>query len=157
MDEIATKDSWENTPIQNPKRIEINLLFTEEQFLKLKLGLLPHEMEDKWFIYYEDGWLYFHRSWTGYCLYKARLIKDGSHYLMHEFWAERNPTKYSNEDDEEDKQIIVFLIAKGLLNVDCNFEFSAAEEAGEMAVMKKWKLFGRLLFDRPGDDDPDAD
>jgi len=71
--EIATKDTWINLPIDNPKQLEIYLEFTESQFNKIKNGLIPEEMEDKWFIYYEQGFLHFHRSWTGHGLFKAKI------------------------------------------------------------------------------------
>jgi ADP-ribosyl-[dinitrogen reductase] hydrolase len=76
MNEIATRTTWQNFPIDNPKRIEFSIHFTDRQFLKLVNGLIPHQMEDKWFIFYENDWLYFHRSWTGFGLYKAQLIKE---------------------------------------------------------------------------------
>jgi ADP-ribosyl-[dinitrogen reductase] hydrolase len=69
--EIATKDTWNNIPMDNHKHLEIYLEFTESQFNKMKNGLIPEEMEDKWFIYYEKGFLHFHRSWTGHGLFKA--------------------------------------------------------------------------------------
>src|SRR5688572_18541891 len=98
MNEIATKATWSNHPIDNPKRIAIDLRFTKTQFAKLVKGLIPREMEDKWFIYYEEEWLYFHRSWTGYGWYKAQVIKTADYYSINEFWAERNHEKYKNED-----------------------------------------------------------
>ena len=61
-----------------------------EQFLELKKGLIPQQMEDKWFIFYEDGWLHFHRSWTGFGNYKAQVVKEEDGYSINEFWAERN-------------------------------------------------------------------
>lgn len=44
-----------------------------EQFDRLKNGLVPKEMEDKWFIYYERPYLFFHRSWTGQPVYRLAL------------------------------------------------------------------------------------
>jgi ADP-ribosyl-[dinitrogen reductase] hydrolase len=69
MNETATKETWKNIPIDNPKRIVIDLIFTVKQFSKLILGLIPQQMEDKWFIYYEKERLYFYRSWTGNKIY----------------------------------------------------------------------------------------
>jgi hypothetical protein len=90
MNKIATKDTWKNHPIDNPRRIAIDLHFTDNQFSKLTTGLIPQEMEDKWFIYFENEWLYFHRSWTGNGMYKAKLNKQTDGYSITEFWAERN-------------------------------------------------------------------
>ena len=117
MDKISTKTTWQNHPIENPKRIEISLHFTEKQFSKFIKGFIPQQMEDKWFIYFENDWLYFHRSWTGFGIYKAKLKKepDGNGYSINEFWVERNQKKYINKDDNEDIQKLSLLITRGLL------------------------------------------
>ncbi|HZK97802.1 MAG TPA: hypothetical protein VFC67_26605 [Prolixibacteraceae bacterium] len=118
MDKKAIRTTWKNEPIDNPKRIDLSLHFTDTEFSKLTSGLIPHEMEDKWFIFYENDWLFFHRSWTGFGLFKAQLIKDQEGYSIKEFWAERNQVKYSNTDDNSDIETLLFLIAEGLLRVD---------------------------------------
>ncbi|MGQ9643783.1 MAG: hypothetical protein ACUVT3_08005 [Ignavibacterium sp.] len=69
MNEIATKTTWKNLPIENPKQIAIELRFTERHYSKLIKGLIPKEMEDKWFVFHDNDWLYFHRSWTGFGIY----------------------------------------------------------------------------------------
>jgi hypothetical protein len=47
MDEIAKWTTWKNQPIDNPKRIDISLSFSENEFLKLTKGLIPKQMEDR--------------------------------------------------------------------------------------------------------------
>lgn len=121
MTEIATKSTRKIYPIDNPKRIDISLHFTDEQFAELKKGFIPYQMEEKWFIYFEDEWLYFHRSWTGYGFYKAQILNEGDGYSIKEFWVERNPEKYLNENDIEDIDIISFVIARFLLKVVTRF------------------------------------
>ena len=110
MKENATKTSWQNHPMDNPKQIGIDLHFTEQQLSKLKEGLVPQEMEDRWFIYFEDEWLYFHRSWTGHEIFRAKLDKEAEGFAIKEFWAERNQEKYQNEDDSADIQTFSSLI-----------------------------------------------
>jgi len=41
MDKIATKTTWQNHPIDKPKRIEISLHFTEKQFSEFVKGFIP--------------------------------------------------------------------------------------------------------------------
>src|SRR5687768_2755564 len=110
MKEIATRTTWKNYPIDKPERIEIALRFTGRQFSKLKKGFIPQQMEEKWFIFYENDWLYFHRSWTGYGIYRAQLIKGEGGYTIKEFWAERNKEKYKNINAKEDIETISSLI-----------------------------------------------
>ncbi len=146
MKQTATKTTWKNQPINNPKRISIIMNFTNRQFSKLTIGLIPQQMEDKWFIFYENNWLYFHRSWTGFGLYKAQLIKETNGYSIIEFWAERNNAKYKNEDDNTDIENISFLIARGLLGIDVRKIYEAKNTKSEMDVIKSWSFFGRLLI-----------
>ena len=52
MQEVGSSSSWQNHPIDQPKRIEILLEFAPDQYERLKQGLEPEQMEDKWLIYY---------------------------------------------------------------------------------------------------------
>lgn len=152
MEEIATKASWKNEPIDNPRRIEISLHFTEKQFSNIIRGLLPQQMEDKWFIYFENGWLYIHRSWTGLGIYKAQIIKEEDGFSINEFWVERKLENYSNTDDNEDIEIFTFLIARGLLRIDVRNLFAARNINTEADTIKGWSNFGNLLFSNQGID-----
>ena len=152
MKKIATKETWKNIPIDNPKRIDIDLQFTEKQFLKLTMGLIPQQMEDKWFIYYENEWLYFHRSWTGNGMYKAKLIKITDGYFIKEFWAERNQEMYKNEDDNSDIETFSFLIARGLLGIDVRNIYLNRNIKSETDTVKGWSNFGNMLFTNQGVD-----
>src|SRR5665648_70840 len=146
MDKIAIRTTWKNEPIDNPKRIDLSLHFTDTEFSKLTSGLIPHVMEDKWFIFYENDWLFFHRSWTGFGLFKAQLIKDQEGYTIKEFWAERNQVKYSNTDDNSDIEMLLFLIAEGLLRVDAREIYVHNNIKSEVDLIKGWSNFGSLLF-----------
>ncbi len=46
---------------------------TQEEFRSIERGLVPEEMEDKWFAFVEDWTLYWHRSWTGLCVYAIQF------------------------------------------------------------------------------------
>ena len=146
MEKIATTTTWKQEPIDKPKRIYISLHLTEKQFSKLTKGLIPQQMEDKWFVFYENDWLYFHRSWTGYGLYKAQLIKEKDGYSIKEFWAERNQEKYKNEDDSTDIETISFLIARGLLGIDVLKLYAEKNIQSESDSKKGWSNFGNLLL-----------
>ncbi|MBS9525528.1 hypothetical protein KI659_16040 [Litoribacter alkaliphilus] len=115
MEKLVTKDSWKNSPIDQPKRIEMELPLTEGQFEKLKRGFVPKQMEDKWFVFYEKGWIYFHRSWTGYGIFRAEIKNVKGKFSITEFYAERNPAKYNNQEDREDIRMIKLLIEQDLM------------------------------------------
>ena len=48
--------------------------YSREQVEVIRLGVMPREMEDRWYIVYHDATrvLSLHRSWTGECIYEAR-------------------------------------------------------------------------------------
>jgi hypothetical protein len=146
--EIATRETWENIPIDTSKKIFVELNFSQEQYTKMKRGLIPHEMEDKWFIFFENNWLYFHRSWTGYGIYKAEIKENNGRYCINEFFVERNKEKYKCENDNEDIDSFTFLIAWGLLNVDVREIFFKKNINNENETIKSWSNFGGLFISK---------
>jgi ADP-ribosylglycohydrolase len=152
MVRIATSKTRENYPIDKPKKIEIDLHFSTKQFAKLKTGIVPRQMEDKWFIYYEKNWLFFHRSWTGFGIYKANLQKVEDGYSIKEFWAERNKEKYNNEDDDTDIETFSFLIARGLLGIDVRELYFTRNMKADPDYITGWSNFGQMLYSNQGTD-----
>ena len=81
----------------------------------IRQGLIPAEMEDKWFVYWADAVLYFHRSWTGCCIYVVRFVADGEGWRMTEAQVNRDPEQYCETDDAADVRMVSFLIDRLLL------------------------------------------
>jgi hypothetical protein len=142
---IATKDHWDHTPILKPKRLDIELNFSEEQYSLLKAGLLPDAMEDKWFIYCEDDTLHCHRSWTGYGIYEAKLVKTTEGYSIKEFLVERDAEHYLGDDDH-DRGNFMFLIAQGLLHIDVRDIYFKHNVPSDVDTVRAWGEFGRMMF-----------
>lgn len=69
----ASAKSWRHDPFKEGIPIAYQATFDCEQFARLQEGLVPREMEDKWFIYYEGPYLFLHRSWTGQPVYRLTL------------------------------------------------------------------------------------
>lgn len=73
----ATRADWKLDPLpEEYETVPLVRLYTEAQMEHIRRGFTPQRMEDKWFIFYEAGTLYLHRSWTGYCIYEADLIYE---------------------------------------------------------------------------------
>lgn len=112
----ATRDSWRTQPMPEAKdQLQINRIFSFEEYQLIKLGFIPETMEDKWFICFEGDWLYFHRSWTGICIYQARLEALNNSYKIAEVWVNRDMRYYKNIDDEYDATSVIKLIERFLL------------------------------------------
>ncbi len=96
--------------------------FDSAELAQISQGLVPQAMEDKWFIYLdEDDWLYFHRSWTGACIYAVRLLHEAGGTRTGTTWVNRNPEQYRRADSTLDLQLLRFLIDALLLGRDAAF------------------------------------
>jgi hypothetical protein len=69
----ATPASWEHKPFKEVVPIPYQATFDAAQFARLRMGLVPQEMENKWFIYFDEPYLCVHRSWTGQPVYRLML------------------------------------------------------------------------------------
>jgi hypothetical protein len=74
---IATKDSWKRIPFTNGAPVPYHSAFSRDELDRLRDGLVPEVMEDKWFAYFEDPYLFLHRSWTGEPVYRVTLAAGG--------------------------------------------------------------------------------
>lgn len=106
----ATRESWENQPMPvRRERLDFDRVFTSEEFAKIKAGHIPQEMEDKWFIFFEDNWLYFHRSWTGYCIFQMRLDEGANGWHVAEAWVSRVESQFRAIDTKEALELLTNL------------------------------------------------
>src|SRR5690606_34385001 len=70
----ATAVSWPNKPMPNGrKELLLDGRYTREEFVTISQGLVPQSPADKWFIYLEGQWLYFHRSASGSCIFQLQI------------------------------------------------------------------------------------
>lgn len=115
-DKKATRESWKVEPCP-PEReaLDLQLVFTDAEGERLILGHIPTDMDDKWFIFCEAGWLYFHRSWTGHCIYGMKLDASPVGVRVAQCWASRDRNQYSSPGVEAEKKLIAQVISAKLL------------------------------------------
>jgi hypothetical protein len=111
--------------------------FTQAEFLRLKRGIEPQSMEERWHIFFKDPWLHFVRSWTGCCVYKVRLEKRGEVYRIGVVWANRDKRQYGVTNAQEDAERLSFLIDHLLLG----WEQRSAVKA--VSSRSGWRLAAR--------------
>jgi len=97
-------------------RLFLNRVFTSDEYKQISFGFIPTAMEDKWLIFLEDDWLYFHRSWTGHCIYQLRLESNAAGYFIAEAWVNRDQSQYRNSDNKYDEELLSFLTDNFLLD-----------------------------------------
>jgi hypothetical protein len=89
--------------------------FTAREFERLKLGVVP-EWDDHWFIFLEGRrhqYIYFVRSWTGFCAYVARVEQINNDARITKAWASR---QYGTADARYHAEILAMVIENVLLN-----------------------------------------
>jgi hypothetical protein len=129
----------------------LNALVTDADAEQMMQGLVPEEMEDKWFIYFDSGWLFFHRSWTGALIYALRFDGSPAGVRVVESWVNRNPRQYSGTDTEYDRRLVHFLIRALLLRkADACFPMRAGPEGAPKGVVQH-NFVGRAYPESKGE------
>jgi len=123
----ARKDSWKTQPMpQETAILSYCEEFSSEEFEKISHGLVPQEMEDKWFIYLDGTTLHLHRSWTGICIYQVELEEKAEKYAIRRALVNRNPTQYQATDDVYDSELLHFVVSNLLLSRKVEFPVPGA-------------------------------
>ena len=111
MTKIAQRSDWKTEPMPSTsKLITVNEVYTRADFDYIAAGVIPREMEDKWFVFYEEPWLYVHRSWTGYCIFKVRFEVVEEVSGISEVWVNRDAEQYKETGDLHDRDLLVTLL-----------------------------------------------
>jgi hypothetical protein len=134
----ASSNSWkhQDAPVER-EDLGFEAVFTDADAEQLMLGVIPQQMEDKWFIYFADGWLRFHRSWTGAWIYALRLDGSPTGVRIIESWVNRNPQQYTARDTAYDRRLVAFLIDALLLkNPKAKFPMPADSAAAPKGVVR---------------------
>lgn len=107
----TTRADWKALPLSEQRApLTLERVYTPRQFERLKRGELPLEMEDKWFVFYEEPWLYLHRSWTGICIFQVRFEPECSSSRIAEAWVTRDPEQYKSDDLEHDARLLLGML-----------------------------------------------
>ena len=118
----------------------------------IRRGLVPEQMEDKWFIYWESGNLFFHRSWSGYCIYVALFADEGDCCKMTQAEVNRNKRQYSETSDRRDAEMISYLVDALLLQLP-TATFPCDEQSPDKQASNNWHVAGRAMLDQhPGNE-----
>lgn len=85
---VARRGDWQTIPFPDVcHSVPLDRIYTPAEFSQIAAGRIPEEMEDKWFIFFEEPWLYLHRSWTGFSVFKVRFESAFGGSRVAEAWA----------------------------------------------------------------------
>jgi len=115
MHDPASPESWKRVPFSGGVALPYASAFTCEELKQLQLGIVPREMEDKWFIYFDVPHLFFHRSWTGQPVYRVTLNLQGTRAEVSEaLWA-TDLAEQGKSTRQYEAQLLDFLVSNLLL------------------------------------------
>ena len=107
----AVRGDWKNRPLPAAReRLGLDRTYTRAEFERLIKGIIPRQMEDKWFVFFEKPWLYLHRSWTGFCIYQVRFRQSGNKTRIVEVLVNRDPEQYRSADGSADALLLAVLL-----------------------------------------------
>ena len=90
--------------------LDLERVFTREDFARLCFGVVPRSMEDKWFVFFESPWLYLHRSWTGICVYQVRFAQSAAGVEIADVIANRQAGEGGELDASAEAHRLLFLL-----------------------------------------------
>ncbi len=107
----ATADSWTTQPMPNEHTvIRTDIKVSSETMEIIRKGHIPEAMEDHWFMYCDDEYIRYYRSWTGVCIYEARYEKTDDGYQITSLKANRSQNQYQETNDRRDSCLFMYLL-----------------------------------------------
>ncbi len=107
----AKRDDWKTITLPTARTsISLDRTYTADEFERICEGNIPQEMEDKWFAFYEEPWLYLHRSWSGFCIYQVRFERTGIEVHVAEVLVSREAEQYKSKDGVADSLLLAVLL-----------------------------------------------
>lgn len=94
------------------KTVQLNVGFSKQQMEKIMYGVIPLDMDDRWFVYYvkDEETLYLHRSWTGFCIYMVKFKKVDNGFAAVNVVVNTDPEQYTCSEDAHEKNICLDLV-----------------------------------------------
>ena len=110
----AKAGDWKTKPLSldNHYVIRTDIPIPAVAMNRIRQGHIPREMEDKWFMYYADGIIHYHRSWTGYNIFNAYCEKREEGYAITKIEVDTEEYKSSPDRAKEALDNFLKLLAR---------------------------------------------
>lgn len=133
---VATRSAWKNEPLPEPRAaLPYERTFAAGEYERVKRGLVPEKVDDKWFVFFEAPWVFFHRRFTGFCIYAVELREEGEGAVVASALANRAPEEYRETDPAHDARILAFLVDRLLLGLPATFPIREGFPAAKASLL----------------------
>lgn len=129
---------WESEPMSDLSGgLDLDLPVPHQAMDVIRLGLLPREMEDKWFIFFEEPVLYAHRSWTGYEAFRMTFERREEEWRLVRVQVSLDPNRVNYGSVEDGVQHAIEVTSV------CLFGSSHFEPED---VIPNWHMYGQATL-----------
>ena len=128
----ATKESWniQPMPTDNISAIEMNFSMKNRDMAILRQGHIPEEQEDHWFMYCDDAYIRYYRSWTGQCAFEAHYVYADGQYTIDRLIINRELSEFGVNGNEPAKTLFLYLLYS---------DISGPSRKAWQAYVESWK------------------
>ncbi|WP_312669048.1 NUDIX hydrolase [Stutzerimonas nitrititolerans] len=113
---IARRTDWQSKFMPAARvTVPLETRYSLQEMATIVRGFVPTEMEEKWFIFYEDGVLHCHRSWTGICIFRVHFRPCDSGWQAWQVEINRHSGQYTATDEREDLALLDMIIEQLLI------------------------------------------
>jgi hypothetical protein len=132
--------------------------FSSDEWQKVVRGVVPRQMEDKWLVYTEGRTIFFHRSWTGYCIYQLSVEQQGDTWAVREAIVNGNRAQHQGSDVAYEASLLDFLIDALLLQKPASFPIQSGLPQNVPAGLYQHAVSGTAFpeVQTPGKKDDDG-
>ena len=108
----AKETSWKIEPMPRTEisKIEAGIIVTEEDMAIIRKGHIPEVQEDHWFMYCDDEYIRYYRSWTGTCAFEAHFHKKENLYVIDEIIINHALVEFGVNGDEAGVALFLYLL-----------------------------------------------
>lgn len=107
-------DFLQPMPRKGVSHLVMSLLVSKENMDTLRLGHIPDAQEDHWFMYCDDKYIRFYRSWTGTCIFRAHYCRQtDSKYLIDRLTVNHALAEFGVCSDMPAARLFVYLLVAG--------------------------------------------
>lgn len=111
---IATSADWNIESMPESKEeistIKLAIPIPEEAMAILRKGHIPEAQEDHWFMYCDEEYIRYYRSWTGMCAFVAHYHKEGDGYFIDELTINHALAEFGVNGDEAGGELFRYLL-----------------------------------------------
>ena len=110
----ATSSDWNIEPMPSDSNEMSEMAFDfripAEAMEIIRKGHIPEAQEDHWFMYCDDEYIRYYRSWTGMCAFEAHYKKDGTDYLVDHLKMNHAIAEFGVNGDEAGAALFCYLV-----------------------------------------------